>query len=275
MAPANSADCAAAPPDPASLPKPAHLAVFIDIDGTLLGFRERPEQVRLHDALRGTLRRLCRKLDGAVALISGRTLADIDRIFHPLGLPAAGLHGLEWRLPDGTRQDSSEAAVLDHLRPELKLLVERYQGVLLEDKGSAVALHYRGVPDIGPNLVARVRDLVAADADTLTILDGKMVVEVKPRHADKGSAIAAFLAEAPFAGRVPVFLGDDATDEDGFRTVNQRSGISVLVDGQDGGKRETAARYRLPDESAVERWLEGLVARLDAVGDHEDGTRRV
>lgn len=273
MAPANSADCAAAPPDPASFPEPTRLAVFLDIDGTLLSFRERPEEVTLHDALRWTLQKLCHQLDGAVALVSGRTLADIDRIFHPLGLSAAGLHGLERWLSDGTRQDSCEAAALAHVRPELKRLVGRYRGIVLEDKGRAVALHYRGVPNVGPDLVARVRDLVAADADTLTILDGKMVVEVKPRHADKGSAIAAFLAETPFAGRVPVFLGDDVTDEDGFRAVNQVSGISVRVDGQDGGNRETAACYRLPDEAAVERWLEGLAAHLDAVGTQDDGTR--
>lgn len=243
----------------------ARWAVFLDVDGTLLAFRQRPEEVQLHDSLRRVLDRLAGQLGGAVAVVSGRTLADLDRLLGPLVLPAAGLHGLERRSVDGHCQQADEGVALDQLRTGLQALVAEHGALWLEDKGRALALHYRGDPGLRDTVLARVRALCTDRAcDGLMVLDGKMVCEVKPRHADKGSAIRAFMHEKPFAGRTPVFLGDDVTDEDGFRAVNELGGLSIRV-----GDGETEARYRLADEPAVEAWLRRVADALD--GDHGGG----
>ena len=230
-------------------------ALFLDVDGTLLGFQHRPEDVRLHADLRAVLGALHTGLGRAVALVSGRTLTDLDRIQAPLRLPAAGLHGLERREADGTIDRGVEGAALDHMRAGLTDLVARHDALWLEDKGRALAVHYRGEPKLHRTVLDRVHALCARETpDTLTVLDGKMVCEVKPRHADKGSAIRSFMARAPFAHRVPVFLGDDVTDEDGFRAVNALGGLSVRIGKQSAGGL-THAAYRLPDEPAGEGWL--------------------
>jgi trehalose 6-phosphate phosphatase len=248
------------PLDPAV--DPAGWALFLDVDGTLLGFKGRPEEVRLHDSLRAVLDALDAGLRHALALVSGRTLSDLDRIQAPLKLPAAGLHGLERREPDGTIDRGAEGAALDHMRAGLNELVTRHDALWLEDKGRALAVHYRANPDLHRTVLDRVHALWAREApDTLSVLDGKMVCEVKPRHADKGSAIRGFMARPPFAGRLPVFLGDDITDEDGFRAVNALGGLSVRVGAQPAGKL-THAAYTLPDEPAVEAWLDGLRRRV-------------
>ncbi|MBK1667234.1 trehalose-phosphatase [Rhodovibrio sodomensis] len=242
------------PLDPAV--EPGRWALFLDVDGTLLGFQGRPEDVQLHASLRGVLNALDAGLGHAVALVSGRTLADLDRIQAPLKLPAAGLHGLERRDADGTIDHGVEGAALDHLRAGLTDLVTRHDALWLEDKGRALAVHYRADPALHGTVLDRVHALCAREApDTLAVLDGKMVCEVKPRHADKGSAIRGFMARPPFAGRLPVFLGDDVTDEDGFRAVNALGGLSIRVGTQPAGKL-THAAYRLADEPAVEAWLD-------------------
>lgn len=261
MTPPDLAERGTPPPDPETAPAAERWAVFLDVDGTLLVLQARPEQTFVPAPLRDCLDRLSAGLGGAVALISGRSLADLDRLFRPLHLPSAGLHGLERRRGNGEAVEYEETAALDHLRPELSRIARDQPGVLMEDKGRAVALHYRGVPEHGPSLVERVRRLARNEGDALSVIDGKMVVEVKPRHADKGSAILAFLDEPPFAGRTPVFLGDDTTDEDGFRAVNRIGGVSVRVGA--AGRDGTAATYRLPDEPAVEAWLNRLAARVD------------
>jgi trehalose 6-phosphate phosphatase len=260
------ADAGQAPPDPLARPEAAaRWALFLDVDGTLLAFQGRPEAVQLHASLRDVLAELAHRMDRAVALVSGRTLSDLDRLQAPLSLPAAGLHGLERRRADGASVQGQEGAALDHIRMGLGELVGGYAALWLEDKGRALAVHYRADPGLRDMVLACVRALCAAegtgpdggdgadggdDADGLMILDGKMVCEIKPRHADKGSAIRAFMAEPPFAGRVPVFLGDDVTDEDGFKAVNALGGLSIRV-----GEGATVAVYRLPDEPAVEAWL--------------------
>jgi len=244
------------PLDPAV--DPARWALFLDVDGTLLGFQGRPEDVRLHDSLRAVLEALDAGLGHAVALVSGRTLADLDRIQAPLKLPAAGLHGLERREADGTIDRGAEGAALDHMRAGLDDLVARHDALWLEDKGRALAVHYRADPQLHATVLDRVHALCANEPpDTLSVLDGKLVCEVKPRHADKGSAIRSFMARPPFAGRVPVFLGDDITDEDGFRAVNAMGGLSIKVGVQPAGKL-THAAHGLPDEPAVEAWLDRL-----------------
>ena len=250
---------------------PARWALFLDVDGTLLGFQSRPEDVHLHDSLRGVLSALDAGLGRAIALVSGRTLADLDRIQAPLRLPAAGLHGLERRDADGTVDHGLKGTALDHLRDGLNDLVQDHDSLWLEDKGRALAVHYRADPGLHRTVLDRVHALCAREApDTLAVLDGKMVCEVKPRHADKGSAIRAFMARPPFDGRIPVFLGDDVTDEDGFRAVNALGGLSVRVGAQPAEKL-THAAYRLADEPAVEAWLARLSQAVAPRGGQRDG----
>jgi trehalose 6-phosphate phosphatase len=264
QAPRHAAPPGGAAPDPAALdPRsaagdPGNWALFLDVDGTLLGFQGRPEDVHLHPSLRETLAALAARLDRAVALVSGRTLADLDRIQAPLRLPAAGLHGLELRDADGHVDHGLEGTALDHLRAGLRAFVARHEPLWLEDKGRALAVHYRAAPELHQTVLDAVNGLCQREEPhTLAVLDGKMVCEVKPRHADKGSAITSFMGRAPFAGRVPVFLGDDVTDEDGFRAVNDLGGLSIRVGKTDGG-RPTHATYALADEPAVEEWLDRL-----------------
>ena len=148
-------------------------------------------------------------------------------------------------------------AALAPLRAPLEAFVARHDGLLLEDKGQSLALHFRNAPACAARAEDLLRRLIADAGPALELKPGKMVLEVTPGHADKGTAIAAFMQEPPFAGRRPVFLGDDVTDEDGFAVVNRLGGVSVRVGAPD---RPTAARHRLTDEAAVlgclQRWAE-------------------
>lgn len=234
------------------------IALFLDVDGTLLELAEHPDAVAPHKSLPTVLQRLEKVLGGALALISGRTIDDLDRIFAPLRLPEAGQHGLERRDATGMlhRVDATDA--LDDLRAPLRDLVSNHSGLLLEDKGSALALHYRQAPAL-ENTVRRHVAALTADHDELHYLAGKMVFEIKSRSVDKGVAIGCFMTEAPFADRLPVFLGDDVTDEDGFRFVNAREGCSIRVD----GPHSSTARFALADVTAVLDWLDALATGLE------------
>jgi trehalose 6-phosphate phosphatase len=230
-------------------------ALFLDVDGTLLEIAPRPELVQVPDGLPSLIMRLSAAREGALALISGRPLAQLDQLFQPWQGAAAGLHGLERRRADGIldcRIDGDSAAALDRLRPRLGALAADGTGLMLEDKGGTLALHYRAVPQREPEIRAVVEALHREVAAVLRLITGKMVVEFQPRGADKGRAIAVFLAEPPFAGRRPVFVGDDTTDEDGFAEIRSRGGIAVRV-GPFGGA--TIANYRLPSVEAVLAWL--------------------
>ncbi len=239
------------PPDPMSPDvEPARWGLFLDVDGTLLTVRERPSSVRLDVAVREALAAVIALNRGALALVSGRNLEDLDRIFDPLKLPAAGLHGLERRRSDGEVIYAAAAPALDPTRAAMKAFAATHDRLLLEDKQRSLALHYRQAPELAEEVRQLAHSLAKASGDELIAVHGKMVVELKPAYPNKGSAIADFLSEAPFAGRLPVFLGDDVTDEDGFKLVNERGGVSVRV-----GEGESAARYRLPDEAAVADWL--------------------
>ena len=260
-----------APTSARTIPARPDWALFLDVDGTLLPIAETPDGVARSDDLCRILARLVPALDGALALISGRTIANLDRLFAPLTLCAAGLHGLERRGADGRLHLLGEAAVLDHLRAPLAVLAAEDPGLILEDKGRALALHYRRAPGLAARVKDRIADLVAESRDELRLIQGKMVVEIKPRHADKGSAVQAFMAEPPFAGRTAVFIGDDVTDEDGFRAVNAMDGLSIHVGagevgrGQVGLAERTVARYQLSQVEQVWRWLEATADALDAL----------
>ena len=234
-------------------------AVLIDVDGTLLEIAPHPDRVEVPPGLPRLLERLAGERDGALALISGRPIADLDRLFHPWHGAAAGLHGIERRRPDRNRVDSiagpadqAAAAALDRLRPELQALECQRPGVWLEDKGRTLALHYRAVPESGGEILERAERLLREQGDGLRLIPGKMVVEFQPWHYGKGGAIGAFMAEPPFRGRVPVFLGDDTTDEEGFAEVNRRGGLSIRV----GAPLATsAAACTLPSVTAALGWL--------------------
>jgi len=238
-------------------------ALFLDVDGTLLEIAGTPDAVAASGEIAALLARLRPLLGGALALISGRRIDDLDAIFAPLILPAAGLHGLERRDARGRRHGIVDAPALDALRAPLRDFAAAHPGAMLEDKGQTLALHYRQAPGCRDEAKALLDALLTGRQD-LQMLEGKMVFEIRPRRTDKGDAIAAFLAEPPFAGRRPVFLGDDATDEDGFRLVNDRGGVSIRVDGEATVRAQTAARYRLADVGAVAAWLARVAKRLES-----------
>jgi trehalose 6-phosphate phosphatase len=230
-------------------------ALFLDVDGTLLEIAPRPELVQVPDGLPSLMIRLSAQREGALALISGRPLAQLDRLFEPWQGAAAGLHGLERRRADGILDcvlDGDSSAALDRLRPRFAALAADGTGLILEDKGGTLALHYRAAPQREPEIRAAVEVLHREMASVLRLITGKMVVEFQPRSADKGRAIAAFLAEPPFLGRPPVFVGDDTTDEDGFAEIRRRGGIAVRVG---PFVNATDANYRLRSVKAVLAWL--------------------
>lgn len=239
--------CLVAPPlDP-------HRALFLDVDGTLLEIAPCPGSVFVPSELPTLLEDLARQRDGAVALVSGRPVDELDRLFKPWQGAAAGLHGIERRRADGTldrQTNPAAAAALDGLRPQLSALAGADTGLLFEDKCGTLALHYRAAPERECEIRSLAEGLVRQEP-ALKLIVGKMVVEFQPAGSDKGAAIAAFLAEPPFAGRAPIFIGDDITDEDGFAEVSRRGGIAIRV----GPQRRSRAAYALPNVRAVHRWL--------------------
>ncbi|HST44518.1 MAG TPA: trehalose-phosphatase [Luteimonas sp.] len=242
-------------PRPAPPPPDAGCAVFLDVDGCLLDIAPTPDGVVVADGLVETLARLSQRLDGALALVSGRSLAVLDALFAPLVLPAAGLHGLERR--NGAERDMAPPAppAMAALREEATRLAARFAGAVVEDKGVTLGLHWRLAPDAEDALQAFALAALPR-LPGYRLQHGKQLVELRPAEnsdggGDKGTAITAFLSEPPFAGRRPVFAGDDLTDEAGFSVVNAHGGVSVLV----GDRAGSAARHGLRDPADVHRWL--------------------
>jgi len=233
-----------------------HWAFFLDIDGTLLEFAARPQEVRVDPALLDLLEQLSAAAGGAVALISGRSVEDIDKLFAPLVFPAAGQHGTERRAADGSV--SRHAPPLEDLgraAADIVRLTAAHSGLVFENKGMTLALHYRLAPSLRVLAEREMRAIAAGLGDAFELQTGKFVMEIKPSGKDKGSAIAEFIAEAPFAGRRAVFVGDDLTDEPGFDVINRVCGYSVKV-----GPGITRARWHLFDAAAVQRWLSAYAA---------------
>jgi len=252
-------------PDP--LPAPPYLrvdeiALFLDVDGTLVEIEREPGAVHVPERLCRILADLQEAGDGALALVSGRSLEQLDRLFSPLRLSAAGLHGLERRnLRTGVVRREPEPAVFEPARARLERFARDHAGVLLEDKGLTLALHYRKAPEVENEAKALAQAVAAASGGALVLLEGKKVLELKPPGCDKGEAIAAFMDEPPFRGRRPVFAGDDITDEAGFATINRLGGISIRI-GADA--RPTAALYGHRGVSSMQDWLLGLLGALAA-----------
>lgn len=235
-------------------------AFFLDVDGTLLDLADHPDAVVVEPDLVEALGRLKRTTGGAVALISGRRIADLDRLFAPLRVAVAGQHGLERRDAAGTvHHHARHDAGFERCRRELQGLVESHSGLLLEDKGVTLALHYRRAPQLETLVDRRISELVAGLDGDYRLQHGKMVLEIKPGGHDKGTAIEAFMREPPFSGKVPVFIGDDVTDEDGFRIVNALGGHSIKV-----GDGASAAQWRVATAQAVRVWLGDYLQRFEA-----------
>jgi trehalose 6-phosphate phosphatase len=227
-------------------------AFFLDLDGTLLEIADTPEAVDPGPAEVDLLKRLSEAADGAVALISGRSLGRIDELFRPLVLPAAGQHGAERRDAQGKRH--RHRFPVSRLRPAaggIRSFAARHRGLVFEDKGASVALHYRLAPKLAAAAQAAMREAAEPLGEAVEVQNGKMVVELKPAGCDKGKAIGEFMCEPPFSGRLPVFIGDDVTDEYGFRMVNRLGGYAVKV-----GEGPSAARWRLENPAAARAWLE-------------------
>lgn len=228
-------------------------AYFFDLDGTLIEFAETPTAVRVTEELRSSLEQLHERVGGALALMTGRPIVEIDRLFPTRHLPAAGQHGAERRNALGLVTSHAPELDLGPARQRLAQAIFDKPGLLLEDKGLSLALHYRRAPDLA-GFVHQTMEALLADLDAeYTLQQGKSVLELKPAGKDKGIAVLEFMAEAPFAGRIPAFVGDDATDEYGFATVNELQGYSIKV-----GAGDTRARWRLDNVKAVQQWLRSI-----------------
>jgi trehalose 6-phosphate phosphatase len=226
-------------------------AFFLDIDGTLLDIAETPEAVHTQKADCRLVARLHDATGGAAALVSGRSIAMIDELFGPLKLAAAGQHGVERRDARGRiHRPPLPTRALQKAAGPIRSFAERHEGLVLEHKGYSMALHYRLAPHLAGAAHAVVREAARALGGLVEVQRGKMVAELKPAGHDKGKAIEAFMHEKPFAGRVPVFLGDDLTDEHGFRVVERLGGHSVKI-----GAGPTDARWRLANPAAARAWL--------------------
>jgi trehalose 6-phosphate phosphatase len=235
-------------------------ALFLDVDGTLVEFADRPDTVRPDADLRRRLPALADRLGGALALVSGRAIESLDALFQPLRLPSAGLHGLERRGADG-RVHRLAGRFPDDVRAMLdaRLRAARADGgLVLEHKGATVAVHWRGAPDLAPAARDAAASALACLGPDWQALEGACVVELKPAAATKGDAVRAFLATPPFAARVPVYVGDDVTDADGIAAAEAMGGVGIAV-----GTR-VAARYRLDSPAAVRAWLADVERALDA-----------
>jgi trehalose 6-phosphate phosphatase len=231
------------------------MALFLDVDGTLLEIRDRPEEVSAETGLIELLDNLSSLVDGALSLISGRSIADIDRIFAPSRFPAAGSHGAELRLHPSDDVDIHAEALPPGILSRLSEFAASHDGLLLERKSGGASLHYRMAPTLESRCRQLVEELMTEIGQEFRLIPGKMVFELAPRGHNKGKAIAAMMNRKPFAGRRPVFVGDDVTDEDGFRTVNAMRGMSVRV----GEDRDSAAVFTLGSVADVRHWLESMM----------------
>ncbi len=254
------------PPHPAwmlleagsDLPPPRSWALFLDVDGTLIEIADAPDAVHVDDRIGGLLETLRRRLGGALALASGRSLDVLDGFFSPLELPAAGLHGLERRSADGAVHRTEGAGALDPARQELARFAAAHPGTLLEDKSATLALHYRraaGAEAAAREVMERIRSSLGA---AYRVQEGKMVLELKPHRPNKRTVVEDFMEEAPFCGRVPVFVGDDITDEEGFDAAQSAGGAAIVVGLDSESGRTSNARYGLSGVRELHRWLEAV-----------------
>ena len=236
---------------PLILPPMQRASLLLDLDGTLLDIAPTPDAVVVPPGLPDALRALRAALGGALAVVTGRPIAQVDALLPGVPYAVAGEHG-------GAIRHAPDAAVVRAVLPdppvewiiEAATIVAAHPGALLEQKQRGFVLHYRAVPESGPALEQAVRRLIAPGLDRFTLLPALMAWEVRPRGVDKGSAVQSLAAEAPFAGRLPIFVGDDVTDEDGMAAARALGGAGLRVDEWFG----SAAGVRAWLASSVGAW---------------------
>lgn len=236
------------------LPRPGdRWALFLDLDGTLLDLAPRPDLVTVPHGLIALLNRLSEALDGAIAVVSGRPLGEVDAILQPWRFSGAGEHGAFCRLPTGAVVSSEPAPPPAAWRARVDRFGAEHPSIVVEQKSSAIAVHYRALPEIEPALLALLQSMVPPDSAHFALSPAHMCWEVRPRGIDKGAAVRRLMREMPFLGRTPVFVGDDVTDEDGMRAAEALGGIGIDV------------RQRFPTGAAgVRSWLATLDRQLSA-----------
>lgn len=238
-------------------PNTPDFALFLDFDGTLVEIADHPDLVQLASSTRHALEVLHQHLDGALAIITGREIEDIDHFAAPLKLPVAGIHGAVIRAAAGRKQSELDvSAAIDAIAARLAPLVDSEKGLMLEKKQAALALHYRARPELASKCLTAFEAALSI-APELELKRGKMVLEAKPNGRDKGTAVLDFLSEPPFLGRTPWFAGDDVTDEDAFAAVNHLGGTTIKV-----GDGATVATYRAESTLSFRTWLEALAHSL-------------
>jgi trehalose 6-phosphate phosphatase len=248
-----------------SAPEPRHFqtrrtCLFLDVDGTLVDLLPRPSDVHIDAELLGLLGRLKSHLGGAIALISGRPLEQLCRMFAPLSLPMAGIHGFERLTAQGDlHRPTVQWPRLDAARQELAKLTQANPDLLVEDKGPALALHFRGAPDAADTAALTMRHCARELGPGFELLEGSHVIEIKPSNQNKATAIEAFMQEDPFTGLIPIYIGDDRTDFDGFGAVRRHGGVDIAVG------ELVPARWRLENPAAVREWLRCFAAQKGAV----------
>jgi trehalose 6-phosphate phosphatase len=235
------------------LPTPdTNWALFLDIDGTLLDLATTPSAVVVPPDLPRLLQALEYSLAGAVALVTGRSLADIDGLFAPLKFTAAGQHGAEIRVAGGAAERLGPGdGVLKALMPRIEAFAAAHPGILVEGKGMTIAVHCRQVPQYQDELGAFLTALAAEQGERLETIRGHRVFEIKPRNVSKRTAVEHLMRDARFAGRLPVFIGDDRTDEDGFAAVRAMGGHAIRV----GPDQPSIATWRMADPARVRAFL--------------------
>jgi trehalose 6-phosphate phosphatase len=240
---------------PALFPDLREWAILLDVDGTIVDLAPTPADIHVPPSLRETLIRLREKSSGAVALVSGRTLRDLDQIFAPLRLAVIGGHGAELRLMTDSEPRRSDVVPLDPvLKQALTTIAESKYGILFEDKGYSAALHYRLVPEHEAYVRESVSALCARFPEhSLEVLDGTFVVEVKHRGFSKGTAVRALMTCAPFKGRRPIFIGDDTTDLAAFAVVPQFNGLAISV-----RRHAPGVDFHFDTPEQVRNWLSDL-----------------
>ena len=223
--------------------------MFLDFDGTLVELAESPDGIVVPPALADLLKGLSARLDGRLAIVSGRAIGNLEKHLDCAGIAVSGSHGLELRLPDGTSAPLAARGELELVSQRIEAFASDRPGLVVEKKPASVALHYRQAPEQAGQVESFMENL--ASSAGLCLQPGKMVVEIRPHGRDKGDAVRAFMAKSPFAGALPIFIGDDITDEHAFAAASELGGAGILV----GAARPTAAKYRLDDVGSVAQWL--------------------
>lgn len=241
-------------------------ALFLDLDGTLAELMPHPDDVIIPTDTKSAVEELFGRLDGALAIVSGRPIAQIDRLFAPSVMPAAGLHGLERRFaPGGRIERAATPQWRDSVISAVSALTDDIPGAWLEDKDVTLALHYRGAPDREADIREVTREIESRDLADMSVQHGKFIVEFRPVGANKGDAILTFSQTAPFRGRRLVFVGDDITDEHGFAAVRQHDGLAIRV----GPAKDTAAEWLLPTVRDAQEWIQKVNQTMQPTGSRE------